>query len=84
MLARLLGKPDLLPEITRQYRRGDVRHCVADTSLARQLLGFEPAVSWEDGLTELIAWARSSPAHDRFDQAQRELAQHGLVSDPLR
>jgi dTDP-L-rhamnose 4-epimerase len=83
VLARLLGKPDLLPDITRQYRRGDVRHCVADISRARQLLGFEPAVRWEDGLAELIAWARSSPSHDRFDQAQRELAQHGLLSAPL-
>ena len=83
VLARLLGKPDLLPEITRRYRRGDVRHCVADISRIRALLGFAPRVSWEQGLSELIAWARSSPAEDRFEQAQRELQHHGLLTGPL-
>lgn len=31
-------------------RPGDVRHSLADVSRARELFGYEPRVSWEDGL----------------------------------
>ena len=33
-----------MPEITGNYRVGDIRHCFADISRARQLLGYEPQV----------------------------------------
>lgn len=67
--------------ISARYRRGDVRHCVADISRARELLGFEPNVQWEDGLTEVVEWARSSPSVDRTAQAEGELEGRGLLSD---
>lgn len=38
-------------------RPGDVRHSLADISAARAALGFEPAVSLEEGLVEYVAWA---------------------------
>jgi nucleoside-diphosphate-sugar epimerase len=41
-------------------RAGDVRHSQADIGLARQLLGYEPAVGFEDGLRRTIAWYRDS------------------------
>lgn len=79
-LARLLGSDHLSPVITRQFRKGDVRHCVADTSKARSLLGFEPRVSWDDALREFVQWsARSAPGADRFAQASQELRAHGLL-----
>ena len=34
----------LEPEVTGEFRAGDIRHCFADTSRARELLGFEAAV----------------------------------------
>jgi UDP-glucose 4-epimerase len=37
-------------------RAGDVRHSCADISLARRELGYEPAVSFEDGLAQTLAW----------------------------
>ena len=80
-LAKLLGRDDLPPAINQQYRRGDVRHCTADISRARELLGFEPRVRWEDGLAEVVEWARSSPFVDRIAQAHGELEAHGLVTD---
>ena len=40
-LARGLGK-DIQPEIVNKFRAGDIRHCVSDIALARELLGFEP------------------------------------------
>jgi dTDP-L-rhamnose 4-epimerase len=78
-LARLIGREDIRPEITEQFRKGDVRHCYADITKAQLLLGFAPQVKWEDGLTELIAWSRHVPASDRFEQADQELRDHGLL-----
>ena len=39
-------------------RAGDVRHSVADISLARSLLGYEPVCSFEEGLAETVEWSR--------------------------
>jgi len=40
------------PEVTGQYRNGDVRHIVADPARAAELLGFRAAVDPRDGLAE--------------------------------
>jgi UDP-glucose 4-epimerase len=39
-------------------RAGDVRHSRADIRRARQELGYEPAVSFEQGLAETLRWYR--------------------------
>jgi UDP-glucose 4-epimerase len=39
-------------------RQGDVRHSQADISLARQLLGYEPKVRFEQGLRQTVEWYR--------------------------
>lgn len=82
-LGRLLGREHLAPTITRQFRKSDVRHCVADIGRARELLGFTPAVGWEDGLAEMVEWARETPALDRHTQAHGELLNRGLLSRPV-
>jgi len=82
-LARVAGREDIEPEATGQFRRGDVRHCTADLARAQRLLGFVPRVAWEDGLAELVAWAREADAADGFAQADHELRARGLVSGPI-
>jgi len=77
-LARLLDK-DIEPELPGTSRAGDIRHCFADVSRARELLGFEAEVALEDGLAELAEWLKTQPATDRFDQAAAELAERGLT-----
>ena len=37
-------------------RPGDVRHSLASTLLARELLGFETSVSFRDGLERTVEW----------------------------
>jgi len=37
---------------------GEVTHYVADTSKARQLLGYEPAVPLEEGISRAVQWFR--------------------------
>lgn len=77
-LAQVLGKP-LPPLISGKYRMGDIRHCFADIGRARALLGYEPRVTLEEGLTELAAWLESQIAQDRVEQAAAELSQRGLT-----
>ncbi len=41
-------------------RAGDIKHSLADISLAGELLGYAPAVSFEDGLRRTVEWYRST------------------------
>jgi nucleoside-diphosphate-sugar epimerase len=41
-------------------RAGDVRDSQADIEKARRLLGYEPVVSFEEGLKATVAWYRAS------------------------
>ncbi len=43
---------DVTPEVTGQYRSGDVRHIVADPARAAEVLGFRAAVDPAEGLRE--------------------------------
>ncbi|HVB39442.1 MAG TPA: SDR family oxidoreductase [Terriglobales bacterium] len=43
-------------------RAGDVKHSLADITRARQLLGYEPQVSFEAGLARAVAWYRTLAA----------------------
>jgi len=58
-LNRLIGS-DVEP-VYRPPRPGDVRHSLADISLAQRLLGYEPAVSFEDGLELTVQAYTGSP-----------------------
>ena len=42
-----------------ESRRGDVRDSQADITKARELLGYEPIVAFEDGLSRTVDWYRS-------------------------
>lgn len=80
LMARALGRRDIEPEITGRYRVGDIRNCFADISLARRVLGYQPAVELGDGLEELAQWVAGQPAEDRVSEAHRELAERGLAA----
>src|SRR3954467_11639347 len=51
VLASALGV-QIEPEITGKYRAGDIRHCFADITAARRVLGYEPKVSFAAGIKE--------------------------------
>jgi dTDP-L-rhamnose 4-epimerase len=78
-IADVLGRSDLTPEITRQYRVGDIRHCFADITLARTALGYAPAVDLDQGIEELAGWLEGQVAVDRVAEARAELASRGLT-----
>lgn len=78
-MAASLGCQNLAPEITGKYRAGDIRHCFADISKARQILGYEPQVSLDEGLVEIGEWLEGQVAHDHVAEAGLELAKRGLT-----
>lgn len=78
-LVRSLGLDgEIKPEITGNSRAGDVRHCFADISLAKRVLGYRPKYTLEDGVPELVAWLREQTAEDRTAEANQQLAAYGL------
>ena len=77
--AAMLDRPDLAPKITGEYRVGDIRHCFADITKARTLLGYEPRVTLESGLPDVRDWMRGERATDNVATAMSELAQRGLA-----
>ena len=40
-------------------RNGDIKHSLADISLARELLGYAPSVDFREGLRRTVEWYRS-------------------------
>jgi dTDP-L-rhamnose 4-epimerase len=78
-IATVLGKEHIEPQITGRYRVGDIRHCFADITLARQVLGYEPQMTLEKGLTEFAAWVEGQISCDRCAQANAELDARGLT-----
>jgi dTDP-L-rhamnose 4-epimerase len=67
-------------EITGRFRAGDIRHCYADISQARRLLGYEPRTSFSAGMQGLAGWLRQQTAVDNVQQAARELRNFGLTA----
>ena len=44
-----------------------------------ELLGYEPKVTFEDGMGELVEWLADQEADDHVDDATSELAARGLA-----
>lgn len=59
LLKGITGRTDVEVEY-REPRMGDVRHSQADITRARQMLGYEPQTSLEEGLRLTIEWWKQS------------------------
>jgi dTDP-L-rhamnose 4-epimerase len=78
-LASVMGT-EIEPEVTGKYRVGDIRNCYADISLAREVLGYEPRVSFREGMEELVGWLREQERPESAVEAHAaELAARGLT-----
>jgi dTDP-L-rhamnose 4-epimerase len=66
-------------QVTGQFRAGDIRHCYANITRAREWLGYEPQVRFEGGIAELVEWVREQTVTDPFEKAAQELQQRGLT-----
>jgi len=77
-LADVLGK-DIEPEITDQFRSGDIRHCWADMTETQRLMAFSASVPFSRGVRDLAHWVTKATAEDRYDAARGELLARGLA-----
>src|SRR5438309_9747296 len=70
---------DIAPEINGEFRPGEMRHLISDTSLARSA-GYEPAVDLCEGIGRYIDWIRAqSDIRDYFSEASEILKNKGIV-----
>jgi dTDP-L-rhamnose 4-epimerase len=75
------GLHKIQPEITGQFRAGDIRHCFGDISMLASL-GYQPKIRFEDGMAGLVEWVesqRENALSNHFDKARQELSGRGLT-----
>ena len=77
-LSRVLDGPE--PIITGQFRVGDIRHCHADLTKARAILGYEPKIPFEVGIQDLVDQLSGQQWEDLSVIAEKELADRGPAS----
>jgi len=66
--------------ISGNYRLGDIRHNVADTTRLRTDLGFEPRVAFAEGVTRFVQWVLTEPIEgDNYERSLREMAARNLL-----
>ena len=71
--------PEAKPHVVNKFRAGDIRHCYADISKIKNDLGFEPEISFEDGIKEYLKWVGRQKASDNVNKAIEELEKKGLT-----
>ena len=62
-----------------QFRMGDIRNCYADLRNSRAVLGYQPSVSFDSGVGELVSWARGERRDDRLHEAEAALRLRKLM-----
>ena len=70
-IAEILKRPDIVPR-HREARVGDVRHSLADISRARELIGYKPFTTLENGLQETLKWAKEAYSQGNTSQTDSE------------
>ncbi|NQT90486.1 MAG: GDP-mannose 4,6-dehydratase [Candidatus Omnitrophica bacterium] len=79
LIDRLKANETITPELKGHFRKGDIRHCFADTTRIKKALGFEPEIAFEDGIDDLTAWVKKQSCEDKVDIAIKELEDKGLA-----
>lgn len=66
--------------VSGNYRLGDIRHNIADTTRLREVLGYAPAVTFSDGLAEFVKWVLTEPIEgDNYQRSLDEMASRNLL-----
>ena len=58
MMARLMGRPHIQPRYEAE-RAGDVMHSMADLTLVKRTIGYEPIVDFNPGIESTVSWYES-------------------------
>jgi dTDP-L-rhamnose 4-epimerase len=66
--------------ITGAFRKGDIRHNLADLSKLKSITGFEPKWNFRNGVCEFLMWAESQEVVvDKYEKSLKEIRQKGLM-----
>lgn len=61
------------------YRLGDIKDNYADLTKIREKLGFEPKVSFEEGIRRFTAWVNTQEVvEDKYEKSIEEMKEKGL------
>lgn len=64
--------------ISGNFRLGDIRHNYADTSLAQNILGYDPKFSFEEGLKKFCEWVMAQLVEeDNYKKSLDEMKEKG-------
>jgi dTDP-L-rhamnose 4-epimerase len=65
--------------ISGNYRLGDIRHNFADLTKIKRLLGFEPTVTFKEGIANFASWVNTQEIKsDKYEQSIQEMKDKGL------
>ena len=65
--------------INAKYRLGDIRHNYADLTKVQSTFGFQPSVSFENGINQFVKWVLTQELEeDKYDQSIQEMKDRGL------
>lgn len=66
--------------ISGNYRLGDIRHNVADTTRLEKILGFTPLVPFSEGVKNFVEWVLTEPIEgDTYQKSLDEMASRNLL-----
>ena len=85
LISVALGIP-LAPIMNGDFRPGEMRHLISDTTLMRSA-GYKPAVSLEEGIARYLAWIKTQGSiREYFAAAELILRQKGILQrvDPSK
>jgi dTDP-L-rhamnose 4-epimerase len=61
------------------FRTGDIRHNYADLTKIREKLGFEPKITFEEGIQRFTQWVEAQEiAEDKYETSIKEMKSKGL------
>jgi dTDP-L-rhamnose 4-epimerase len=67
--------------ISGNYRLGDIRHNYADITKIKELLGFTPSVTFEEGINKFTDWVmKQVMVEDKYEQSIKEMKEKGLFN----
>jgi dTDP-L-rhamnose 4-epimerase len=68
--------------VTGAFRKGDIRHNVADIEKASKLIGFKPTVDFKTGVKRFLDWTNESAVSESgYQKSIDELRSRGLIGN---
>jgi len=67
-------------QVTGQFRKGDIRHNIADMTKTKELLGFEAKISFKEGIKRFTEWvSQQTILSDQYENSLDEMRAKGLL-----